>query len=97
MLVINYSDFTEPQDMSELCKNNKVIFDLKLYDIPKTMRRNIKTCADFGGYAVTIADDELNYNGIAEAMICGEEYGIGIILGSVDAIKEVRCGYRETE
>ena len=84
MLVLNYSDYyTNMRDISALCKTNKVVFDFKLYDIPATMRRNIKTLAKLGGHAVTVSDDALNYPGIAEAKQAGKEYGIEIIVGRV--------------
>ena len=83
MIVINYSDFTNAPDISALCKTNKVIFDFKFYDIPSTMRRNIKKCAELGGHAVTIADDPLNCMGIDEALQAGKDFGIEIIVGRV--------------
>ena len=83
MIVINYADFTNVQDISNLCKTDTVIFDFKLYDIPNTMRRNIKSLAELGGHAVTIADDPLNCTGITEAKQAGKEYGIKIIVGSL--------------
>ena len=82
-VVLTYSDFAEIPDIAEFCKANTVIFDFKLYDIPNTMRRNIKKCAELGGYAVTIADHPGNSVGISEANQAGEEYGIKIILGAV--------------
>ena len=42
MIVINYADYTNLQGMSALCKTNKVVFDFKLFDIPNTMRLNIR-------------------------------------------------------
>ena len=87
MLILNYADFTDYADISELCKTNAVIFDFKLYDIPATMRRNIKTLAEFGGHAVTIANDPLNYLGITEAKQAGREYGIEIIVGCIHQLK----------
>ena len=84
MLVLNYSDYyTNMRDISDLCKTDKVVFDFKLFDIPNTMRRNIKTLANLGGHAVTVADDPLNYPGIDEAKRAGKEYGIEIIVGRV--------------
>ena len=83
MIVLNYADFTSNADISALCKTNKVVFDFKLYDIPATMRRNIKTLAELGGHAVTIADHPLNCMGITEAKQAGKEYGIEIIVGRV--------------
>ena len=85
MIVINYSDFTNLQGMSALCKTNKVVFDFKLFDIPNTMRRNISTLAKIGGHAVTISDDALNYPGIAEAKQAGLDFGIEIIIGSLNS------------
>ena len=41
MIVINYSNYTNLQEVSDLCKTDTVVFDFKLYDIPSTMRRNI--------------------------------------------------------
>ena len=84
MIVINYADFTNLQEMSDLCKTDTVVFDFKLYDIPATMRRNIKTLAELGGHAVTVADDPLNYLGIAEAKQAGLDFGIEIIIGSLN-------------
>ena len=81
-LVLNYADFTNRQDISDLCKGNKVVFDLKLWDIPSTMHRNIKQCAELGGHAVTVTDHPLNYQGITEALKAGEKYGIEIIVGN---------------
>ena len=83
-VVLNYADFTIIPDMTEFCKANTVIFDLKLYDIPHTMRRDIKKCAELGGYAVTVADHPGNYPGMVESKKAGEEYGIKIIVGDVD-------------
>ena len=89
MLVLTYSDYYDNMsDMTDLCKNNKVVFDFKLFDIPNTMRRNIRTLAELGGYAVTIADDPYNSMGINEAYRAGEEYGIKTIIGEVDQIME---------
>ena len=83
MIVLNYSDWTNHDDIAELCKSNTVICDFKLYDIPKTMRRNIKTLAELGVSAVTVADDMLNFLGIAESQKAGKEYGITIIVGDI--------------
>ena len=83
MVVLNYADFTNKEDISDLCRANTVIFDFKLYDIPKTMRRNVKTCANLGANAVTVADDAGNCMGIAEAKKAGDEYGIRIIVGDI--------------
>ena len=82
-IVLNYADFTNAEDVSNLCRANTVVLDFKLYDIPTTMRRNIKTCADLGVSAVTIADDTGNCIGIAEAKKVGKEYGIRIIVGDI--------------
>ena len=84
MIVINYADFTNIPEMFDLCKTDTVVFDFKLYDIPATMRRNIKTLAELGGHAVTISDDALNYPGIAEAKQAGLDFGIEIIVGSLN-------------
>ena len=84
MLVLNYSDFMDRRDISDLCKKNTVVFDFKLWDIPTTMRRNVKTCAELGGHAVTVADHPLNHDGITEALQAGKKYGIEIIVGSID-------------
>ena len=81
MKIINYSDFIDRKTMIELCKKEKVIFDFQLWDIPNTMRRNIKTSAELGAYAITIADNPLNVQGIKEAYKAGEKYNIKIILG----------------
>ena len=84
MTIINWADYTNSQKMSNLCKTDTVIFDLKFYDIPATMRRNVRTCAELGGHAVTVSDDPLNYPGIAEALQAGKDYGIEIIVGSLN-------------
>ena len=84
MVILNYADWTDTGIIVELCKTEKVIFDFKLYDIPNTMRRNIKTCAKWGGYAVTIADHPYNDAGIIEARKSGRDYGIKIIVGDGD-------------
>ena len=84
MLVLNYSDFTGFTDISELCKTNTVVCDFKLYDIPATMRRNVKSCAEMGASAVTIADHWGNGPGIIEAKKAGKEYGIEIIVGCIE-------------
>ena len=84
MLVLNYSDFMDRRDISDLCKKNTVVFDFKLWDIPTTMRRNVKTCAELGGHSVTVADHPLNHDGITEALQAGKKYGIEIIVGNID-------------
>ena len=78
---INYSDYTTQEEIKEFCSKERVIFDLNLYDIPNTMRRNVKACAELGAYAVTVANHPGNVLGIAEAQKAGAEYGIQIILG----------------
>ena len=86
MVIINYSDYIEfanQQEISDFCKANQVIFDFKLWDIPKTMRRNIKTLAELGGHAVTVTDDPYFQSGVSEAQAAGKEYGIKIIVGSI--------------
>lgn len=82
MRILNYSDVIS-KDISEICKTEKVILDLKLHDIPNTMRRNVKTCAELGAIAVTVADHPFNIHGIKEAVKAGEEFGINIIIGAV--------------
>ena len=94
MIVLNYTDFINAKDISNLCKANIVIFDFKLYDIPNTMRRNVKTCAQLGAEAVTVADHPLNHDGITEALQAGKKYGIEIIVGEVNS-KELN--YEETK
>ena len=76
MRVVNYSDFE-----GAVNKSDNVIFDFKLFDIPSTMRRNIKMCSQLGATAVTIADNPLNQLGIHEALKAGQDYDIGIIIG----------------
>lgn len=83
MIKINYADFTNSTDIANLCKTDHVVFDFKLFDIPATMRRNVKTCAELGGRAVTVANNPLNCDGITEAQKAGEEYGIQIIVGDI--------------
>ena len=79
MKVLNYSDLT---DISKQCESGDVVLDLKLFDIPSTMRRNIKKCAELGAVAVTVAENVLNYEGILVALKSGKEYGIEIIIGT---------------
>ena len=81
--IINYADFTNEKDITNLCKTGEVIFDFKLWDIPTTMRRNVKKCAKLGGYAVTVSDHSLNYEGISVAKEAGKKYGIQIIVGNI--------------
>ena len=83
ILILNVSDYPGREGLSKICKDNKVILDFKLWDIISTMRRNIKSFADSGCYAVTISDHPLNFQGIEEAKKAGEEYGIKIIIGDV--------------
>ena len=78
---INYSDYTTQEEIKELCSKERVIFDFNFWDIPNTMRRNVKALAELGGYGVTVANHPLNDEGIAEAQKVGAEYGILIILG----------------
>ena len=82
MKILNYSDLTP--DTSEICKTEDVILDLMLYDIPATMRRNIKICSKLGARAVTVSNHCGNAVGIEEAIKCGEEYEIEIILRDVN-------------
>ena len=77
MRKIHYSDFDPLQ-----CKG--AILDFKLYDIPSTMRRNVKRCAELGAAAVTVADHPLNCMGITAAREAGKEYGIQIIVAGID-------------
>ena len=76
---IGYSDF-DPLNCSG------ILLDFKLYDIPETMRRNIKTCAKLGAAAVTVADHPLNCDGIEAALEAGMEYGIEIIIAGFDKL-----------
>ena len=88
-LTINYSNMGSIEDLRKLCKENKVIFDFRLYDIPNTMRRNVKQCAKWGGYAVTVAGHPYNRDGVKEAIKTGEEYGIKIIMKyTVNEVKD---------
>lgn len=81
VVVLTYSDFFDVEDIASLCRDNNVVLDFKLYDIPATMRRNIRTCANIGASTVTVADCPLNCPGISEAHKAGNEYGIKIIVG----------------
>lgn len=83
VVVLNYADFTNQEDISNLCRTDTVICDFKLYDIPATMRRNVKTCAELGASAVTVSDHAYNRDGIIEAKKAGEEFGIRIIVGDI--------------
>jgi len=78
---MGYSDFFECNNIREYCRKNKVIFDFNLYDIPATMRHNIKTCADIGAFGITVANHPGNALGIKEAYLAGVEYDIEIIMG----------------
>ena len=81
--ILNYADFTNKEDIYSLCQSTQVICDFKLYDIPATMRRNVKTCAELGVSAVTVSNHKGNSEGIIEAQKAGKEYGIKIIVGNV--------------
>jgi len=81
MLILNYSDITD--DIADICKEEKVILDLKLWDIESTMVRNVKICAKLGAYAVTVTDHPLNSEGIIAAKQAGKKYGIKIIVGDI--------------
>ena len=78
---IGYSDYFNHENIKEFCAENKVIFDFNLYDIPATMRRNIKTCAEIGAFGVTVANHPGNALGISEAYQAGKDYDIKIIMG----------------
>ena len=73
---MNYSDLLENNFE---CKGE--ILDLKLFDIPATMHRNIRACAELGARAVTVADSPLNIQGIDAALEAGRLYRIEIIIG----------------
>ena len=73
---MNYHDFDPNECAGE-------ILDLNLYDIPQTMRRNVKTCANLGASAVTVADTPYNAQGIEAALEAGKEHGIKIILKKI--------------
>ena len=88
MKIINYSDLMDidRETIKEICAKEKVVFDFKFFDIEATMKRNVMKCAEMGGYAVTVADNILNRQGISTALEAGRKYGINIIVG------DARCG-----
>ena len=82
MRTIDYSNLPcEEEIIKNICSKEKVLFDFNFFDIPSTMRRNIKACASLGGYAVTVANTPLNREGIIEAQKACKEYNIKIVLG----------------
>ena len=83
MQIIKYSDFMEIPDIAAFCQSHEVIFDFKLFDIPNTMHRNVKTAAEIGAAAITVADHPYNQAGIAAARAAGDRYGIQIVVGDL--------------
>lgn len=79
MIKINWSDFTDFESMKSLCQKEKVILDFNLWDIPNTMRRNIKAFAEIGAYAMTVSNHPWNAKEISQVKAWGKEYGIKII------------------
>ena len=92
---LGYTDLME-MDLVHFCLTNDVLLDIKMFDIPSTMRRNVKKCAELGAKAVSVADHPLNVMGIEAA----EEVGraLGVLVVPVQLREDIRLdGYRIVE